>query len=190
MWKGGKVCWELQVLKLVEPLRQSRVDKMGKMERCRVKARLQKYRFHQLCLPRGAEEKRTITALRKMGVRSLGLGTATNQQKGKRSQNLCNWNEGSERRMAKTRTGLLVLAGEKREENLPLEPQPMFPVQPTCTSWKQQHGLRLVVQRSERSLKHLLIHKDKILWSWMFLPFPSRLQPSPSAKLPRSSTEL
>lgn len=34
----------------------------------------------------------------------------------------------------------------------------------------------------KKALKCLLIHKDKILLSWMFSPFPSRFQPNLSAK--------
>lgn len=61
--------------------------KGGKMQaHSRVKSRLQQHKFHQLCLTRGAEEKRTITPLRKMGIGSVGLGTATNQQKGKKQK--------------------------------------------------------------------------------------------------------
>lgn len=51
-----------------------------------VKARLQQCKFHQLCPTRGAEEKRNIPTWRKMGIGSLGLGTTTNKQKGKRQE--------------------------------------------------------------------------------------------------------
>lgn len=57
------------------------------MQACsQVKARLLQYKFHWLCLTREAAEKRTITTLRKMGIGSLGLGTATHQQKGKKQK--------------------------------------------------------------------------------------------------------
>lgn len=61
--------------------------KDGKVQaHSQVKARLQQYKCHQLCLTRGAEEKRTSTTLRKMGLGPLGLGTATNQQTGKKQK--------------------------------------------------------------------------------------------------------
>lgn len=89
-----------------------------------VKARLLQYKFHQLCLTRGAAEKRTITTLRKMGIGSLGLGTATNQHKGKKQKDhkisvIKIRGVKSEKRMVKIRTWPLVLEGRKERRKAP-----------------------------------------------------------------------
>lgn len=84
MWEGGKVTVlrtpGSQTCGTSETEQSGQDGKDGKMQaHGQVKARLQQYKFPQLCLTRGAEEKRTITPLRKMGIESSGLGTTTNQ---------------------------------------------------------------------------------------------------------------
>lgn len=91
MWEGGKVTVlrtpGSQICGTSQTEQSGQDGKDGKMQvHSEVKSRLQQCKFHQLCLTRGAEEKRAITTLRKMGVGSLGLGTATTQHKGKKQE--------------------------------------------------------------------------------------------------------
>lgn len=90
-WEGGKVAVlrtpGSQTCGTAETEQSGQDGKDGKMQgHSQVKARLQQWKFYQLFLTRGAEEKGTITTLRKMVIGSLGLGTATNQQKRKKQE--------------------------------------------------------------------------------------------------------
>lgn len=82
--------------------------------------------------------------------------------------------------MVKIRTRPLAL---NREEKLPFEPQIIFPVWPTCTSWMQQNSVKL-----RGALKCLPTCKDKVL-SFLVSSLPSSLQPSRGAKFPHGNTE-
>lgn len=82
--------------------------------------------------------------------------------------------------MAKIGTRLLILEGRKERRKAP------FWVTSHVYSAAHLHLLDTTAQPQtggmKRALKCLLIHKDKILLSWMFSPSPSRFQPNLSAK--------